>query len=335
MCEVARRCGAEVVRVEAPWGRAIDPQQLLDARAAHPERARARGRARGDVHRCRERRRAACRALRDTDTLLLVDMVTSLGGIPVEVDAWGIDAVYSGTQKCLGVPPGLSPVSFSDRAVERVRSRANPPQSWYLDLGLIADYVGSRASLPPHRADLDALRVARRARRAARRGTRGVMGAARAGRRAAAGRAARARASVCSPKSAASRNSRRCGSPKASTTRKVRGELLRPLRHRSRRRSRRPRRQGVAHRPHGPRRESTRSPRSWAPSPSNCVTAPASCGRAHAGSALGFRREAEQVVAVEAQLFDRLADVVEGAVVLGLARSLRGRAPGSSAGTAP
>ena len=82
-------------------------------------------------------------AIRDTDTLLLVDMVTSLGGIPVEVDAWGIDAVYSGTQKCLGVPPGLSPVSFSDRAVERIRSRANPPQSWYLDLGLIADYVGS------------------------------------------------------------------------------------------------------------------------------------------------------------------------------------------------
>jgi alanine-glyoxylate transaminase/serine-glyoxylate transaminase/serine-pyruvate transaminase len=75
--------------------------------------------------------------------LLLVDMVTSLGGVPVAVDEWGIDAVYSGTQKCLGVPPGLSPVSFSERAVARIRGRANPPQSWYLDLGLIADYVGS------------------------------------------------------------------------------------------------------------------------------------------------------------------------------------------------
>jgi alanine-glyoxylate transaminase/serine-glyoxylate transaminase/serine-pyruvate transaminase len=81
--------------------------------------------------------------LQETDTLLLVDTVTSLGGIPVDVDAWGIDAVYSGTQKCLGVPPGLAPVSFSARAVERVRSRNQPPQSWYLDLGLLADYVGS------------------------------------------------------------------------------------------------------------------------------------------------------------------------------------------------
>ena len=85
---------------------------------------------------------APLRALRDTDTLLLVDTVTSLGGIPVEVDGWGIDACYSGTQKCLGVPPGLAPVTFSARAVERVQSRPTPPQSWYLDLGLIGDYVG-------------------------------------------------------------------------------------------------------------------------------------------------------------------------------------------------
>src|SRR6201999_4626242 len=82
-------------------------------------------------------------ALRDTETLFLLDTVTGLGGIPVEIDAWGVDAVYSGTQKCLGVPPGLAPVSFSQRAVARVRGPANPPQSWYLDLGLIADYVGS------------------------------------------------------------------------------------------------------------------------------------------------------------------------------------------------
>jgi len=82
-------------------------------------------------------------ALQQTDTLLLVDTVTSLGGIPVDVDGWGIDAVYSGTQKCLGVPPGLSPLSFSARAVDRVRGRSRPSQSWYLDLGLLADYVGS------------------------------------------------------------------------------------------------------------------------------------------------------------------------------------------------
>ena len=192
MCEVARRCGAEVVRVEAPWGRAIDPQRLLDAQREHPG-ARLLAVVHAETSTGVENDIAPLAALQDTDTLLLVDMVTSLGGIPVEVDAWGIDAVYSGTQKCLGVPPGLSPVSFSDRAVERVRGRSNPPQSWYLDLGLIADYVGQRASLPPHRADLDALRVARRARRAARRRARSVVGAPRAGRRAAPGRAARAR----------------------------------------------------------------------------------------------------------------------------------------------
>ena len=142
MCEVARRCGAEVVRVEAAWGRAVDPQQLLDARAAHPE-ARVLAVVHAETSTGVENDIAPLAAIADTDTLLLVDMVTSLGGIPVDVDGWRIDAVYSGTQKCLGVPPGLSPVSFSDRAVERIRGRTNPPQSWYLDLGLIADYVGS------------------------------------------------------------------------------------------------------------------------------------------------------------------------------------------------
>jgi alanine-glyoxylate transaminase/serine-glyoxylate transaminase/serine-pyruvate transaminase len=142
MCEVARRCGAEVVRVESPWGRAVDPQRLLDAQREHPG-ARLLAVVHAETSTGVANDVAPLAVLRETDTLLLVDMVTSLGGIPVEVDAWGIDAVYSGTQKCLGVPPGLSPVSFSDRAVERVRSRSNPPQSWYLDLGLIADYVGS------------------------------------------------------------------------------------------------------------------------------------------------------------------------------------------------
>jgi alanine-glyoxylate transaminase/serine-glyoxylate transaminase/serine-pyruvate transaminase len=142
MCEVARRCGTEVVRVEAPWGRALDPQALLDAHRDHPD-ARLLAVVHAETSTGVLNDVAPLGVLRDTDTLLLVDMVTSLGGVPVEVDAWGIDAVYSGTQKCLGVPPGLSPVSFSDRAVARIRGRANPPQSWYLDLGLIADYVGS------------------------------------------------------------------------------------------------------------------------------------------------------------------------------------------------
>src|SRR6266581_2607990 len=142
MCEVARRCGAEVVRVEAEWGRAVDPQQLLDARAAHPA-ARVLAVVHAETSTGVENEIAPLRALQQTDTLLVVDTVTSLGGIPLDVDGWGIDAVYSGTQKCLGVPPGLSPVSFSARAVERVRGRSQPSQSWYLDLGLLADYVGT------------------------------------------------------------------------------------------------------------------------------------------------------------------------------------------------
>src|SRR5215468_5778481 len=130
MCEVARRCGAEVVRVDEPWGRAIDPQRLLDAQRDHPE-ARLVAVVHAETSTGVENDVAPLAALRDTDTMLLVDTVTSLGGIPVEIDAWGIDASYSGTQKCLGVPPGLSPVTFSPRAVERIRSRTEAPQSWY------------------------------------------------------------------------------------------------------------------------------------------------------------------------------------------------------------
>jgi alanine-glyoxylate transaminase/serine-glyoxylate transaminase/serine-pyruvate transaminase len=142
MCEVARRAGAAVVRVEQPWGRAIDPQQLLDAHKANGN-ARFVAVVHAETSTGVENEIAPLAALQQTDTLLLVDTVTSLGGIPVEVDGWGVDAVYSGTQKCLGVPPGLSPISFSARAVERVKARQQPSQSWYLDLGLIADYVGS------------------------------------------------------------------------------------------------------------------------------------------------------------------------------------------------
>jgi alanine-glyoxylate transaminase/serine-glyoxylate transaminase/serine-pyruvate transaminase len=140
MCDVAERCGAEVVRVEAAWGTAIDPQALLDA---HPSpailavvHAETSTGVRNDV---------APLGRGKGDALLLVDTVTSLGGIPVEVDEWGADIVYSGTQKCLGVPPGLAPLTVSDRARERLLPR---PASWYLDLNMIARYVtgeGARA----------------------------------------------------------------------------------------------------------------------------------------------------------------------------------------------
>jgi alanine-glyoxylate transaminase/serine-glyoxylate transaminase/serine-pyruvate transaminase len=140
LCEVARRAGAEVVRVECEWGRAIDPGRLLEAQRAAPHarlvavvHAETSTGVRNDV--------APLRVLQDTDTLLLVDAVTSLGGIPVEVDAWGIDACYSATQKCLGAPSGLAPVTLSERAAERVRTRGRPAGSFYLDLGLLDAYL--------------------------------------------------------------------------------------------------------------------------------------------------------------------------------------------------
>lgn len=142
MCEVARRCGAEIVRVDAPWGDPIDPQQLLDARSANP-RARVLAVVHAETSTGVESEIAPLKVLQETETLLLVDTVTGLGGVALNVDEWGIDACYSGTQKCLGVPPGLSPVTFSPRAVERIKSRSVPAQSWYLDLGLIGDYVGA------------------------------------------------------------------------------------------------------------------------------------------------------------------------------------------------
>src|SRR5690606_23667724 len=82
------------------------------------------------------------RTVHEAGALLLVDAVTSLGGVPVEVDAWNIDAIYSGSQKCLSCPPGLAPVSFSAQAMEVVRQRKTKVQSWYLDVSMLANYWG-------------------------------------------------------------------------------------------------------------------------------------------------------------------------------------------------
>jgi alanine-glyoxylate transaminase/serine-glyoxylate transaminase/serine-pyruvate transaminase len=142
MCEVASRAGAEVVRVEAEWGKAIDPQRLLDA---HPSptiiavvHAETSTGVRNDIEPL---------GAGKGDALLLIDCVTSLGGIPVEIDAWGVDIAYSGTQKCLGVPPGLAPITVNERARERFVERS---QSWYLDLRMIGEYVGAGSGRKYH-----------------------------------------------------------------------------------------------------------------------------------------------------------------------------------------
>ncbi len=153
MCDVAQRCGAEVIRVDEAWGRALDPQRLVDAQAQHRD-ARFVAVVHAETSTGVENDVAPLAALASTDTLLVVDAVTSLGGIPVEVDGWKIDACYSGTQKCLGVAPGLAPLTFGERAVARLRNRSRPPQSWYLDLGLIGAYVGGSTRRYHHTAPI-------------------------------------------------------------------------------------------------------------------------------------------------------------------------------------
>ncbi|MFC5996649.1 pyridoxal-phosphate-dependent aminotransferase family protein [Pseudonocardia hispaniensis] len=140
LCEVACRGGAEVVRVEAPWGSPLDPADLLAAQRANPQAALLAVVAAETSTGVRNDVAPLGPELAGTDTLLLVDAVTALGGTPLEVDEWQIDACYSATQKCLGAPPGLAPVTLSPRAVERMRARRTPIQSFYLDLGLLQDY---------------------------------------------------------------------------------------------------------------------------------------------------------------------------------------------------
>jgi alanine-glyoxylate transaminase/serine-glyoxylate transaminase/serine-pyruvate transaminase len=89
--------------------------------------------------------------------MVVLDCVTSLAGLPVELDAWGIDAAYSGSQKCLSCPPGLSPVSFSDRAIEQVQKRQTPVQSWFLDLSLLAGYYAGAKRVYHHTAPITAI----------------------------------------------------------------------------------------------------------------------------------------------------------------------------------
>ncbi|MGH3873038.1 MAG: pyridoxal-phosphate-dependent aminotransferase family protein [Pseudonocardiaceae bacterium] len=137
--EVARRLGAQVQPVHAPWGQALDPEQLLDAQRAAPH-ARLVAVVHAETSTGVRNPIAPLHELQNTDTLLVVDTVTSLGGIPVEVDAWGVDACYSATQKCLGAPSGIAPVTLSDRAAQRIRDRDQPVSSFYLDLSLLDAY---------------------------------------------------------------------------------------------------------------------------------------------------------------------------------------------------
>jgi alanine-glyoxylate transaminase/serine-glyoxylate transaminase/serine-pyruvate transaminase len=132
-----------VVHVEDPWGRAVSPEKLEAALKAHPA-----AKAVAFVH-----AETSTGVLSDAETLAalarahgcltIVDTVTSLGGSPLYVDAWGLDAVYSGSQKCLSCTPGLSPITFGSRAVDAVQNRRTPVQSWFMDVSLVIGYWGA------------------------------------------------------------------------------------------------------------------------------------------------------------------------------------------------
>lgn len=141
MAEVATRAGADVTVVEKPWGSVFTPDDLKETLAS------ARPKAVGIV--MAETSTGASQSIpeiadvvHESGAMLIVDAVTSLGGMPVKVDEWGIDAIYSGTQKCLSCPPGLAPVTFNKRAVETILNRKSKVQSWYLDVSMLANYWG-------------------------------------------------------------------------------------------------------------------------------------------------------------------------------------------------
>jgi alanine-glyoxylate transaminase / serine-glyoxylate transaminase / serine-pyruvate transaminase len=156
LADAARRAGAEVVELSQPWGRIIPPDQVEDALREHPDAVAVylvHAETSTGAHQPLEE---VGRLLADGETLLVVDAVTAIGGVPLEVDGWGLDVVYAGTQKCLSVPPGLAPITFSPRAEERLDRRSRPVQSWYLDVPAIRSYWGGERAYH-HTAPISAL----------------------------------------------------------------------------------------------------------------------------------------------------------------------------------
>lgn len=148
LAEMARRCGAEVEVLEFPWGRAVDAQKLADKLASSTRfklvcwvQAETSTGVLSDS-------KALAEVVHPTGALTLVDCVTAIGGCPIEVDAWGLDMVYAGSQKCLSAPPGIAPITIGERAMEALRNRKAPVQSWFMDFTLLGGYwagTGKRA----------------------------------------------------------------------------------------------------------------------------------------------------------------------------------------------
>ena len=150
MKENVERCGAIPVMVEDEWGKPVSLDKLADALESNADakivafvHAETSTGAQSDAE-------SIAKLARKHDCLTIMDTVTSLGGTPIKMDEWGIDAIYSGSQKCLSCTPGLSPVSFSDKAAEVIRHRQTKVQSWFLDLNLVMGYWGEGAKRAYH-----------------------------------------------------------------------------------------------------------------------------------------------------------------------------------------
>lgn len=158
LVQMVERCGGVPIVVEGEWGRAVDPDALRSTLSRHPSarlvmfvHAETSTGALSDA-------RTLTSVAHEHDCLVVVDAVTSLGGSPLEVDAWGLDTVYSGTQKCLSCAPGLSPITVGERAVQRIQKRKTPVQSWFMDLGLVMSYwTGDGKRSYHHTAPINAL----------------------------------------------------------------------------------------------------------------------------------------------------------------------------------
>jgi len=142
MADIVQRIGGVLITVEGEWGRSIDPEAVRKAVTGRSPKLLALVHAETSTGVCQSLEDIAGIA-REAGALFLVDMVTSLGGMEVAVDRTGIDAVYSGTQKCISCPPGLAPISFSAAAIDALETRKSPVKSWYLDMSMLKSYWGT------------------------------------------------------------------------------------------------------------------------------------------------------------------------------------------------
>ncbi len=154
LADVAGRCGAEVHRIERPFGEVFSPEEIAEALRRISPKVVALVHAETSTGVLQPLDEIS-QLVHDAGALLLVDCVTSLGGLPVEIDQWEVDAAYSGTQKCLSCPPGLAPVTFSTRAVDAIARRKTKVASWYLDTTMLSNYWSDQSRAYHHTAPIN------------------------------------------------------------------------------------------------------------------------------------------------------------------------------------